>query len=1227
MTPRAPLFSCGLSRGLLASFVLASIASLAVPLEADAAPVGTVIFVLGDARLTGTGASRAVKKGDSVEEGETLVTARNASVQLRMIDQGFIAVRPDTTMKFDEYKYSGREDGNERGVLSVASGGFRTITGVIGRLNKQNYTVKTPTATIGIRGTDHEVIHIPVPAAGVQGIGQPGSYDKVNVGAAFIQTDVARVNVNANQVGYAPAANVAPQLLPRIPEFFRATPPPAQRTAQQGQGQQGQGQGSSQAEGGGGSEGGTVRESATVDSPGQIASVVADAGGTGFAASSTPTVLAAVATPTVTPTVLQDSVPIVVTSSTGGTAISLTGTTTTSPSFSDNTRVRNRVYYTVPSTTSGSPNRYFSALRPLTAAVPGDAQLANTNYLLTTGSLTTINDTSYALFQLSTPYTGTDVATPAGATGQLDHVMATFSGGTAAETFSDTTRGLIIGRIQGGTIKLKNLATGTETIDSLGLTSAQWTINQVPQAGLALTGRYHYLRFLDGAGTPTFATRPTDSYGNVGTLMGARLTLNFNANVVTAGVRTGWTASGPGGTGGPVILLGGVDNTGLNTNTWSFNASSGDSNPFSVGCQGTGCLSGVTYGGRLEGGLTGSSTSAANSGAFFRYTFNTRFSSQAAAVAAGRQFDEYYTGLVGFQQGPAINPPAAGTGNTAVVVAYLHQPGGVVTNTRNFTATPAGISFDSSANLTRVLDDGEGESNSEAIATIAGGTGSGPTNAGAAISFPGTGISFGRWANNPQLTGIDFSGSFTNRAVLGSLYWIKAPEVWPFYLPEVLTGTFSYAFDGGAVIDRFGNTGTVTSSGISVDFTNAKVAFGLTATLGPRSPGVSNRVFQFSGSGIRLDGNSWFAGSNQPLGSATHNLLSVSTLNGGAVFSNVNGQLTGIGANGAIMAFAASGNDPSNSNQLEQISGVAAYKTTEPSGGLGTISSYRIGLLGIGQHPNSSARSIDGQYNYSIEAEALAPERVAFNSSSLPVAFDGRAPVPCNTTCAGGGNAFVNNIPVRVSIQPADMNFVNAALSQSRAPATIVDSGVDSESGATWGRYTGGYLALRDRTNSAAFGFLDVTTQSAHFLMSGNQAGPTVLPITGTASYALVGATSPTNNLGNVGTLGSVNLSVDFANKLVTSVGVNATVAGNAWAASATNLPIQQGMFFQAEKKLGETAPKLIVTVNGSGTSTAGQLMGAFVGATGRSNGMGYSLHDSSLNQTVTGVVVTRRPQ
>ena len=120
-------------------------------------------------------------------------------------------------------KFANKEDGTERGFFSLLKGGFRSITGLIGRGNKDHYGIRTPSATIGIRGTDHETVHLAVALPNLP----EGTYNKVNTGATVVNGTL----VGANQVAYAPNLSTPASILPHIPPIFEAP-----KGGQQGQG-------------------------------------------------------------------------------------------------------------------------------------------------------------------------------------------------------------------------------------------------------------------------------------------------------------------------------------------------------------------------------------------------------------------------------------------------------------------------------------------------------------------------------------------------------------------------------------------------------------------------------------------------------------------------------------------------------------------------------------------------------------------------------------------------------------------------------------------------------------------------------------------------------------------------------------------------------------------------------------------------------------------------------
>lgn len=108
MRPRSSRFSKALL--LMSAFLMAAYGSPAL-----ARVAGYFEFTSGDVRvIDSSGKERIARKGDALDEGDTVVTAKGASAQVSMIDKGFIAVRPDTRLAIKEYRYDGKDDGRKK---------------------------------------------------------------------------------------------------------------------------------------------------------------------------------------------------------------------------------------------------------------------------------------------------------------------------------------------------------------------------------------------------------------------------------------------------------------------------------------------------------------------------------------------------------------------------------------------------------------------------------------------------------------------------------------------------------------------------------------------------------------------------------------------------------------------------------------------------------------------------------------------------------------------------------------------------------------------------------------------------------------------------------------------------------------------------------------------------------------------------------------------------------
>lgn len=133
------------------------------------ANAGKVLLVTGQAMVTtAEGVTRVLKKGDSVSQGDTISTARFSYANVEFTDKGRTLIGPNSEFAIEAYSHSKpasaggprRRGGSAVGttesnaVFRLLRGGFRAVTGLIGQANPQRYQVKTPVATIGIRGTD-----------------------------------------------------------------------------------------------------------------------------------------------------------------------------------------------------------------------------------------------------------------------------------------------------------------------------------------------------------------------------------------------------------------------------------------------------------------------------------------------------------------------------------------------------------------------------------------------------------------------------------------------------------------------------------------------------------------------------------------------------------------------------------------------------------------------------------------------------------------------------------------------------------------------------------------------------------------------------------------------------------------------------------------------------------------------------------------------------------------
>jgi hypothetical protein len=160
--------------------------------------VGDVVAARGGSRV-------ALSAGSAIDVGDTVVTGAQSHAQLRFSDDALVALKPDSEFRIERYHFAGRDDGSEVAVFRLVKGGFRTLTGQIGKLSGDRYQLLTTQATIGIRGTHYQV-QICAPGQCMNGsrAARSGMYGAVYEGSIVVANAFGSDEFGVDELFYVP---------------------------------------------------------------------------------------------------------------------------------------------------------------------------------------------------------------------------------------------------------------------------------------------------------------------------------------------------------------------------------------------------------------------------------------------------------------------------------------------------------------------------------------------------------------------------------------------------------------------------------------------------------------------------------------------------------------------------------------------------------------------------------------------------------------------------------------------------------------------------------------------------------------------------------------------------------------------------------------------------------------------------------------------------------------
>ncbi len=136
---------------LVIIFLLLSLIGGVWPSDASS-PIATVNKASGVATIARQGQTIPAVIGLQLWEKDTIRTGRNGSIGVVFNDDTFLSLGPESVLVIDEFVFAPKQ-GKFSIVIRMLKGTAAYLSGLISRLSPESAHIKTPTASIGIRGT------------------------------------------------------------------------------------------------------------------------------------------------------------------------------------------------------------------------------------------------------------------------------------------------------------------------------------------------------------------------------------------------------------------------------------------------------------------------------------------------------------------------------------------------------------------------------------------------------------------------------------------------------------------------------------------------------------------------------------------------------------------------------------------------------------------------------------------------------------------------------------------------------------------------------------------------------------------------------------------------------------------------------------------------------------------------------------------------------------------
>ncbi|NQU59324.1 MAG: FecR domain-containing protein [Rhodospirillales bacterium] len=163
---------------------------------------GRVLKIQGTAEASrGLKKAREITAGTNVGKGDIIRTNIDSRLRFELKDGTLVTLSESSIFVIDDFDYSDAGGQPDKVALRLVKGAFRLISGKLAINNIEKFTITTPVATIGIRGTDFWV-----------GPSQEGIGVLLFSGRGiFVENNSGRVEINEPGQGTVVNPGVAPR--------------------------------------------------------------------------------------------------------------------------------------------------------------------------------------------------------------------------------------------------------------------------------------------------------------------------------------------------------------------------------------------------------------------------------------------------------------------------------------------------------------------------------------------------------------------------------------------------------------------------------------------------------------------------------------------------------------------------------------------------------------------------------------------------------------------------------------------------------------------------------------------------------------------------------------------------------------------------------------------------------------------------------------------------------